>query len=418
MSRSRATRIAALILAVAVAAIAFACMAFAFTLLVRNESSAMPLGLGAMLILFFISGNFFNVNNHTMRTIANVFPVKHLNTAIVTVFNPHTAGSGIKGWRPRRDRDLGARVAADRDPLLPLDTRIRLTRMRRYTTNRSASTNGRAERNALVDRSVVLVTGAGRGIGQSTAKLLAEHRYTVFGTAREPSGESMEGFELVALDVTSQESVDSCVSAVLERAGRIDVLLNNAGVGLIGAEEEASIEEARVLFDTNLFGVARMINAVLPGMRARRSGLIINFGSLGATLPVPFHGYLSASKAAVSTYSDALRLELKSLGVDVSVVEPGFTATHPGERFAQMRVARSINDYTEQQKRATAVMEQGQRAGIDPRTVAETVLGIIRSKDPAPYYPVGREKWLLRLTRILPPSAIESLMSRRFELSK
>ena len=92
------TRIAALILAVAVAAIAFACMAFAFTLLVRKETSAMPLGLGAMLTLFFISGNFFNINNHTMRTIANVFPVKHLNTALVTVFNPHTAGAGIKNW--------------------------------------------------------------------------------------------------------------------------------------------------------------------------------------------------------------------------------------------------------------------------------------------------------------------------------
>jgi ABC-2 type transport system permease protein len=91
-------RIAALILAVAVAAIAFACMAFAFTLLVRKENAALPLGLGAMLTLFFISGNFFNINNHTMRTIANVFPVKHLNTALVTVFNPHTAGGGIKGW--------------------------------------------------------------------------------------------------------------------------------------------------------------------------------------------------------------------------------------------------------------------------------------------------------------------------------
>ena len=240
----------------------------------------------------------------------------------------------------------------------------------------------------------------------------------MLGTARRPSDESADGYELVPLDVTSQESVNSCVATVLERAGRIDVLVNNAGVGLIGAEEEVSIGEARALFDANLFGVARMVNAVLPAMRARHSGLIINFGSLGATLPVPFHGYLSASKAAVTTYSDALRLELKSLGVDVSVVEPGFTATHPGERFAQMRVARSIDDYTDQEQRATAVMEQGQRAGADPRTVAETVLRIIRSSAPAPYYPVGREKWLLRLTRILPPSAVETLISRRFQRSK
>ena len=289
--------------------------------------------------------------------------------------------------------------------------------MHAFATKRSAATNGGGKVRVPAERSVVLVTGANRGIGQSTAMLLAEHGYTVFGTAREPWGESMEGFELVALDVTSQDSVDSCVSTVLERAGRIDVLVNNAGVGLIGAEEEASIEEARVLFDTNLFGVARMVNAVLPGMRARHSGLIINFGSLGATLPVPFHGYLSASKVAVTTYSDALRLELKGLGIDVSVVKPGMTATHPGERFADMRVARSIDDYTEQEKRATAVMQHGQSVGTDPRTVAETVLRIIRSNAPAPDYPVGREKWLLRLTIILPPSAIESLMSHRFQLS-
>ena len=290
--------------------------------------------------------------------------------------------------------------------------------MRRLTTDKSALTNGSSDGAALEERSVVLVTGASRGIGQSTATLLAEHGYTVLGTARRPSRESARGFELLQLDVTSQESVNSCISAVLERAGRIDVLVNNAGVGLIGAEEEASIEEARALFDANLFGVARMVNAVLPAMRARHSGLIINFGSLGATLPVPFHGYLSASKAAVTTYSDALRVELKYLGVDVSVVEPGSTATHLGERFAQLRVSRSIDDYTDQERRATAVMEQGQRAGTDPRTVAKTVLRIIRSNAPAPYYPVGREKWLLRLTRILPPLAVESLISRRFQLFK
>jgi short-subunit dehydrogenase len=256
--------------------------------------------------------------------------------------------------------------------------------MRGFTTNRWALTHGRGEARALLERSVVLVTGANRGIGQMTAALLAEHGFTVFGTARKPLGERMDGVELVPLDVTSEESVDSCVSTVVERAGRIDVLVNNAGIGLIGAAEEASIEEAWALFDTNLFGVARMVNAVLPAMRARRSGLIINFGSLGATLPIPFHGYLSASKAAVTTYSDALRLELRSLGIDVSVVEPGMTATHRGERFAQLRVARSIDDYTEQEKRATAVVQHGQSLGTDPRIVAETTLRIIRSKAPAP----------------------------------
>jgi short-subunit dehydrogenase len=268
-----------------------------------------------------------------------------------------------------------------------------------------------------VDR-VVLVTGANRGIGQAIARLLAEHGYTVFGTARRPVGESVDGYQMVQLDVTSEESVAACVSAVVERAGRIDVLVNNAAASLIGAAEEAEIADTQALFDVNLFGVARMVNAVLPAMRERRSGLIINFGSLGATLPIPFHGWLSGSKAAVTTYSDALRLELKPLGIDVSVIEPGMTATHPGERFADIRVTRSIDDYAEQEQRATTVMEHGQSAGADPRTVAETALRIIRSATPAPHYPAGREKWLLRLARILPPAAVESLISRRFALSR
>jgi short-subunit dehydrogenase len=269
-----------------------------------------------------------------------------------------------------------------------------------------------------VDRSVVLVTGANRGIGERTATLLAEHGYIVFGTARKLSGESGGGFEVVALDVTSQESVDACVSTVLERTGRIDVLINNAAVGLIGAIEETSIEEARNLFETNFFGVARMVNAVLPSMRQRRRGLIINFGSLAATLPIPFHGYLSSSKAAVITYSDALRLALASLGIEVSVIEPGMVATHPGERFAALRVARQIDDYAEQQRRATEVIERGQSGGTDPQVVAETVLTVVRSKAPARAYLVGREKWALRLSRVLPPSIVESVAARHFHVAR
>jgi NAD(P)-dependent dehydrogenase (short-subunit alcohol dehydrogenase family) len=136
-----------------------------------------------------------------------------------------------------------------------------------------------------MDRSIVLVTGASRGIGEATAGLLAERGYRVFGTARRPAADRVDGFEMLPLDVTSGESVKSCVSAVLERAGGIDVLVNNAGIGLIGAVEETPVEDAAALFDANLFGAARMVNAVLPGMRQRKSELIINFGSLAAGVP-------------------------------------------------------------------------------------------------------------------------------------
>ncbi len=267
-----------------------------------------------------------------------------------------------------------------------------------------------------MDRSVVLITGASRGIGRATARLLAERGYRVIGTARKPSAASADGVEMLPLEVTSAESVTSCVSAVLERAGRIDVLVNNAGAAQIGAIEETPIEDARALFDANVLGPARMVNAVLPGMRQRRDGLIINFGSLAAGLPVPFHGYLSATKAAVVSYSDALRLEVKSLGIAVTVIEPGMIATHPGEQFTQLKVAGSMTDYAKTQKRAVAVIQHGQRAGEDPRRVAETVLRIIRSRAPARYYLAGGQKWYLRAARILPPSAIEALLTRRFRL--
>ena len=136
-----------------------------------------------------------------------------------------------------------------------------------------------------MDRSVVLVTGASHGIGQATAMLLASHGYQVFGTARKPAGEGPAGVQMLPLDVTSEESARSCVAAVQQQA--VDVLVNNAGFGLIGAAEEVSIAEAQALFDTNLFGAARAANAVLPGMRQRRNGLIINVGSLAPALPVP-----------------------------------------------------------------------------------------------------------------------------------
>lgn len=269
-----------------------------------------------------------------------------------------------------------------------------------------------------MDRSVVLVTGASRGLGQVAAAVLAGHGYQVFGTARKPLADSAGGVQMLPLDVTSQESVMSCVSGVMDRAGRIDVLVNNAAAGLIGAIEETPIGDAVAMFDTNLFGTARMVNAVLPSMRQRRNGLIINLGSIAPAVPTPFHAYLSASKAAVNTFTDALRLEVKHLGIAVTAVEPGAMATHPGERFAQLRVATVIGDYTDQEARATAVYQQGQQAGASPQAVAQAILRIIRTRAPARYYLVGSEKWYARLGRILPPPAVESLAARHFQLAK
>jgi len=150
----------------------------------------------------------------------------------------------------------------------------------------------------LAGGDIVLVTGASSGFGKLTASFLAERGYVVFGTSRKAPGGSRDSFEMVQLGITSDQSVKESVSTILQKAGRIDVLVNNAGQAQTGGLEETSIEEAKAHFDSNFFGAVRMVNAVLPDMRRRRRGGIINLASLAATFPVPFEGYYAAAKGA------------------------------------------------------------------------------------------------------------------------
>jgi NAD(P)-dependent dehydrogenase (short-subunit alcohol dehydrogenase family) len=155
----------------------------------------------------------------------------------------------------------------------------------------------------------VLITGASSGIGQATARLFAEEGFRVFGTSRRKRPDE-NGVEMVELDVRSDDSVEHCVAEVLARAGRIDVLVNNAGVAPVSIAEETTMEDARAVFETNFFGAVRMTNAVLPDMRDRRQGRIINVGSLAAWVGEPGEAFYAASKAALARYSEALRYEV------------------------------------------------------------------------------------------------------------
>ena len=265
---------------------------------------------------------------------------------------------------------------------------------------------------------VVLVTGASRGIGQVLANLLADRGYTVFGASTNPSTVAGGRFEMLKLDLKSDESVQSCVTGLISRTGRIDVLVNNAGVAFFGGIEETSIDEAKALFEVNFFGMARMINAVLLGMRQRKSGLIINVGSLAAMMPVPFHAYLSASKAAVIEYSDTLRLEVKPFNIGVSVILPGMVKTHQGEAFEQLKIKRAISDYAGSKRPVLARLEEGQNSGFDPKVVAQTVLRIMRSKKPAPHYLIGPQQLYVWLSRFMSPSTVESMSARYFGLPR
>src|SRR5256886_6486934 len=173
-----------------------------------------------------------------------------------------------------------------------------------------------------------LVTGASSGIGEATAERLATAGYKVYGTSRRSAKASQRSFELLPLDVTSDESVEATVREVLRLEGRIDLLVNNAGFGVAPAgAEESSIEQARSIFDTNFFGIVRMTRAVVPHMRFQGSGRIINIGSVLGFLPAPYMALYSATKHAIEGYSESLDDELRTRGIRVTVVDPAYTKT-------------------------------------------------------------------------------------------
>src|SRR6202048_2419599 len=223
------------------------------------------------------------------------------------------------------------------------------------------------------DLGVALVTGASSGIGQAAAQRLADAGYTVFGTSRRAALTGQRSFEMLTLDVTSDESVAAVVTEVIRQAGRIDVLVNNAGFGVAPAgAEESSIEQARSIFDTNFFGVIRMTRAVVPHMRRQGSGRIINIGSVLGFLPMPYGALYAATTHAIEGYSESLDHELRTRGIRVSIIEPAYTKTPFDANFlepdAKLDVYRDVRAAVSQ--RVKEVMATADEPGI----VADTVL--------------------------------------------
>ena len=259
----------------------------------------------------------------------------------------------------------------------------------------------------MSDKKVVLITGSFSGNGQSIAQLLAQRGFAVFGTSRNPSSvQTIPGVEVLPLDVCLEESVDACVNTLLKKAERMDVLVNNAGYTLAGAIEESTLEQAKAQFETNFFGVARMVKAVLPIMRRQGNGQIINISSAVGLASLPFLGIYSASKFAVEGYTEALRHEVKPFQIRVSLVEPGFIKTNllHNTQYGTDK----ISDYDPWQQPAAETYRQYIDKATEPARVAECVLHIIESKSPKLRYTVGRDaSWISRLHRLLPESLLE-----------
>ena len=252
---------------------------------------------------------------------------------------------------------------------------------------------------------VVLVTGVSSGIGRAVADAFAAKGFEVFGTSRNPrTTQPVAGVELVQLDVTDDASVAAAVSTVVQRAGRIDIVVNNAGAGVFGAAEETSIAQAQQLFDTNFFGLVRLTREVLPYLRAQRSGRIINIGSVLGFLPSPYGSLYAASKHAVEGYSESLDHETRDFGVRVSVVEPGYTNT---SFEANATDADSpLDSYAAVREHVKQVIAKAVRAGDDPAVVAQTVLKAATSRTPKVRYPAGPLARRLSLLKKFAPAAL------------
>jgi len=258
---------------------------------------------------------------------------------------------------------------------------------------------------AKLQNKVALVTGASSGIGEATAARLAIAGYKVYGTSRRGAQAGTRSFEMLALDVTSDASVEAAVSHVIQVEGRIDLLVNNAGfsTGPAGAEE-SSIEQARAIFDTNFFGIVRMTRAVVPHMRRQGSGRIINIGSVLGFLPAPYMALYAASKHAIEGYSESLDHELRSRGIRVSVIEPAFTKTAFDTN--SLEADSKLDEYREVRaavvKRVRTLME----AGDQPAVVADVVLQAAAAVHPKLQYAAGGRASRLRLLRTFLPSGM------------
>lgn len=255
---------------------------------------------------------------------------------------------------------------------------------------------------------VVLITGASSGIGEACARHLAKRGYLVYGTSRHPSGE--EGlFRMIRMDVDDDRSVASGIAQVLQDAGRLDVIVNNAGFGFAGAIEDTSIEEVRALFETNLFGLLRVCWTVLPRMREQGSGTIVNISSLAGRIGLPYQGLYSATKYAVEGLTEALRMEVRPFGINVVLIEPGDFCTGFTSNRRYTTASKENPAYRERFQRAIKVAESDEMKGSSPERIARVLDRILRERSPKVRYSVGApsQRMAVVLKKALPGKLFE-----------
>ncbi|MBL7938750.1 MAG: SDR family oxidoreductase [Flavobacteriales bacterium] len=263
---------------------------------------------------------------------------------------------------------------------------------------------------------VVLVTGGGQGLGKSICLRLAGQGYNVYGTSRkaDPS-QQPQGYHLLAMDVTDDASVGHAVAEIIQREGRIDVVVNNAGLGIQGAAEDIAPDLAKQLFDTNVFGPHRVCRAVVPHMRSLRKGLIINISSVAANFGLPYRSFYSASKAALDRYSEALSTEVDRFGITVVVVQPGEFNTNIGASRLRPSVISEANKPG--YDKAMEILGSSLHYSRDPDELAQVISRIIASSKPKATYIVaqGMQRISVLAKKILPGRMFERMVRKHYE---
>ena len=263
---------------------------------------------------------------------------------------------------------------------------------------------------------VVLITGVSSGFGKATAEILVSKGYKVYGISRKQNTDQNPNIKALQADVTDKDSVHKAVTSVIEAEGRIDVLINNAGMGITGSIEDASPEDINLQMNTNFTGYVNMIQAVLPVMRKQGGATIINTSSIGGLMGLPYQGFYSASKFAVEGLSEALRMELAPYNIKIVVIQPGDFFTNFTANRKPSGNSKPESAYQSQFQKTLSIIEKDEKGGLPPDFLARKVARILEQKNPCSHYIIAtlEQKFAVVLKRILPGSWFSKILSSHY----
>jgi short-subunit dehydrogenase len=267
-------------------------------------------------------------------------------------------------------------------------------------------------------KKIILITGISSGFGKESSRLLAEAGYTVYGTVRSDC-EPDKSVNVLKMDLTNISSITEAVETVIRREGRIDVLINNAGMHSAGPAETTPDELVKLQVDTNFMGVVSMTRAVLPHMRKQNSGTIINLSSIGGLMGLPFHAFYSACKFAIEGFSEALRMEVSQFNIKIILINPGdFKTNNTMVRRNFLAPTGPEDPYNKQFISALSVMEKNELAGNKPAYLAAKIVKIVNSNNPKQRYIIGafHERLAARLKYLLPGKFFRWILEKNFKL--